>query len=63
MYETPMFAPQGWQCPVCHRVYSPTTPMCFSCGNEEIVTTNKIEVNPATPVRDLMINGGKKEET
>ena len=61
MYETPMFAPQGWQCPICHRVYSPTTPMCFSCGNAEVVTTNKIEVNPATPVRDLMINGGKTE--
>ena len=22
---------QGWQCPCCSRVYSPTTPMCFSC--------------------------------
>jgi uncharacterized OB-fold protein len=23
--------PQGWQCPVCNKVYSPTTPMCFTC--------------------------------
>lgn len=25
------FVQQGWQCPVCQRVYSPTTPMCFYC--------------------------------
>ena len=25
------FAPQGWQCPVCGAVYSPTTPMCYNC--------------------------------
>lgn len=24
--------PQGWQCPVCKRVYSPTTSMCCYCG-------------------------------
>jgi len=23
--------PQGWQCPVCNKVYSPTTPMCLTC--------------------------------
>ena len=27
------FAQQGWQCPICRRVYSPTTPMCYCCGN------------------------------
>lgn len=25
---------QGWQCPVCGRIYSPTTMMCFYCGNK-----------------------------
>lgn len=25
------FVQQGWQCPVCKRVYSPTTPMCVYC--------------------------------
>ena len=25
---------QGWQCPLCGRVYSPTTMMCWYCGNE-----------------------------
>lgn len=24
---------QGWECPKCGSVYSPTTPMCFKCGN------------------------------
>ena len=24
---------QGWQCPICGRVYSPMTPMCMYCGN------------------------------
>lgn len=27
--------PQGWQCPVCKRVYSPTVPMCYYCGNKK----------------------------
>ena len=27
-----LLAQQGWQCPICMRVYSPTTPMCFTCG-------------------------------
>ena len=27
------FAPQGWQCPVCKRVYSPWESMCRYCGN------------------------------
>ena len=26
---------QGWQCPICGRVYSPTTTMCQYCFNEE----------------------------
>lgn len=25
------FPQQGWQCPVCKRVYSPTVTMCFTC--------------------------------
>ena len=29
---------QGWQCPVCHRVYSPDTVMCLHCGDAEAVT-------------------------
>lgn len=32
MFET-AFAQQGWQCPVCGRVYSPSTTMCLYCNN------------------------------
>ena len=39
MYDAPMFAPQGWQCPVCKRVYSPDTTMCLFCGNTDTITT------------------------
>lgn len=28
-----LFSSQGWQCPICKRVYSPYTPMCNYCGN------------------------------
>ena len=31
-----MPAQQGWQCPICGRVYSPTTMMCLYCGNGNI---------------------------
>lgn len=27
------FASQGWQCPLCGRVYSPYTSRCFYCNN------------------------------
>ena len=37
------FAPQGWQCPICKRVYSPITPMCYYCGNGVVTTTTNIE--------------------
>jgi len=30
------FAPKGWVCPKCGRVYAPSTPMCWYCGKEEI---------------------------
>ena len=28
----PLTAPQGWQCPICGRVYSPSSPMCWYCN-------------------------------
>lgn len=33
------FAQQGWQCPICKRVYSPFTPMCYNCGGENSTST------------------------
>lgn len=34
-----MSVPQGWMCPVCKRVYSPSYPWCNFCGNEKTETT------------------------
>lgn len=33
---------QGWQCPVCRRVYSPSTPMCYVCPDTP-TTTSTVE--------------------
>ena len=41
------WGPQGWRCPECGRVYSPTTPMCFYCSNKETtIQTDKTTVIP-----------------
>lgn len=34
------FAQQGWQCPICKRVYSPFTPWCYYCGGESKTWTD-----------------------
>lgn len=39
----PLNVPQGWQCPICKRVYSPMTPMCFTCGGEQKTTATSID--------------------
>ena len=40
MYQTDYdFAPRGWVCPKCGRIYSPSTPMCFYCNNTNQQTT------------------------
>ena len=48
-YEFQIFQ-QGWQCPVCKRVYSPTTQMCLYCGNGVVTTSG------STTVGDAMID-------
>lgn len=53
-YEFEGFAQQGWQCPICKRVYSPMTPMCWYCGNgvpNTVTTTNVSEKQPKNPLR------------
>lgn len=47
MYEQNILVRQGWQCPICHRVYSPDTIMCYYCGNTKLVTstTTGTEIN------------------
>ena len=40
-YEFVPLVPQGWQCPVCGAVYSPSTPMCYNCnGNKKSYTVS-----------------------
>ena len=62
MYDMPMFAPQGWQCPICKRVYSPTMPMCFTCGNNEttVATNTEYETKKAEFVRKMMVGDAEK---
>ena len=31
---------QGWQCPCCNKVYSPTTQMCFYCPPKVTAASN-----------------------
>jgi hypothetical protein len=35
---------QGWECPKCGRIYSPTTPMCSHCPQE---------IKPSVSTNDL----------
>lgn len=46
MYEIPV--QQGWQCPICKRIYSPTTYMCFYCGGDKTETSTTITVKGST---------------
>ena len=49
MYEYEVPAPQGWQCPVCKRVYSPSTPICYYCGGSTgstVASTTTTGTNP-----------------
>ena len=44
-------APQGWQCPICKRVYSPTTPMCLYCGGESKTHTTTTTTGDPVSIR------------
>jgi uncharacterized OB-fold protein len=33
-------APQGWECPKCKRIYSPSTMMCLYCPTTTITHTS-----------------------
>lgn len=44
---------QGWQCPICHRIYSPMTFMCYYCGGEQktityTTSTENVEIGTNT---------------
>lgn len=36
---------QGWQCPVCKRVYSPITPTCYHCNKQADQNEAAVEPN------------------
>lgn len=40
MYDNFTYVPQGWQCPVCKRVYAPSMSYCTSCGEQKVTVTN-----------------------
>ena len=48
MYDNMNYIPQGWQCPVCHRVFAPTTPWCYFCGGETTTTTGILTTTAAS---------------
>ena len=50
-YYNSGFAPQGWQCPICGRVYSPSTPMCYYCSRKTETTTTSTAI-PQTDTKN-----------
>lgn len=59
MYQ--LQAQQGWQCPVCKKIYAPNIPECLHCNNVETelkTTAGKTltidwakELSSTTPIR------------
>lgn len=45
------FVQQGWQCPLCKRIYSPSTPCCFVCGEEGMTKTTTDIDTSKTPIK------------
>lgn len=43
------FTQQGWQCPICKRVYSPSTSMCLYCWDAK---TENVPSTTGTPLVD-----------
>jgi rubredoxin len=41
MFDSPGFVQEGWRCPVCGRVFSPSTAECPYCGRQETVTNTE----------------------
>ena len=57
IYEQTGCCPQGWQCPICKRVYSPTTFMCYYRGGN--IKPNVI-TNIGTGTGDVKIDWTKQ---
>jgi len=52
--------PTGWQCPVCKRVYSPSTSMCTNTHQPISFTTYGTGLNVAIDPKDGTIKPKKK---
>lgn len=53
------FIQQGWQCPICNRIYSPQTSICLYCNKERSTfastKTNPLVINDLSPyISDLV---------
>ncbi len=57
MYFENIGIQQGWQCPICKRVYSPMTPMCYYCGGEQKTITHTTSTGNA-PIHPQVQIGG-----
>jgi len=53
------FVQQGWQCPICKRVYAPSIPMCFYCGND---LKNETSTDSTTEPKNLELEKNSSEE-
>lgn len=56
MYNDYNFAQQGWECPKCGAVYSPSTPMCFNCTGKTDSNNSKVSDNSGTGNKPLVPN-------
>ena len=56
------FVQQGWQCPLCGRVYSPMTPMCFTCNNQKTVLSTGSSGYSAVVRNDMVSTKSNNEE-
>lgn len=56
------YVSQGWQCPICKRVYSPTTPMCMFCGGEQKITTTTSFTTASRLVNELCWGSEEQED-
>ena len=57
---------QGWVCPKCGRVYSPSTPMCYNCGGnatQVYASPNTTGVNPEKWWKDYVTCNPSLEKT
>lgn len=43
---------QGWECPKCSRIYSPTTPMCLHCVPSRVETITTTGAATANSIKE-----------